>query len=69
MKRQRQEVNAAELNRVAVVPNPFLKMALQDDKRMRQQELQLLMYEYSSMEKRALEGRAADERAGRKENC
>ena len=60
LKKQRQEVNAAELHRVAAVPDPFLKMALQDDICMRQQELELLMHEHSSMEKRALGGRAAN---------
>ena len=60
LKKQRQEVNAAELRRVAAVPSPFLKMALQDDIRMRQQELELLMHEHSSMEKREREGRAAN---------
>ena len=43
LKGQRREVNTAELHRVSAVPDPFLKMALQDDIRMRQQELELLI--------------------------
>ena len=50
LKKQHQEVNAAELRRAAAIPNPFLKMALQDDIRARQYELELPIHEHSSME-------------------
>ena len=50
LKKQRKEVNAAELHRTAAIPNPFLKMAHHDDIRKRQYELELLMHTYKSME-------------------
>ena len=50
LKKQHKEVNAAEQQRAAAIPDPFLKMALQNDIRKRQHELELLVHEHSSME-------------------
>ena len=53
LKKQRKEVNAAVLQRATAmiaIPDPFLKMALQDDIRKRQHKLELLTHEHSSME-------------------
>ena len=58
---QRRKVNAAELHRVPAVPDPFLMLALQDNIRKRQLELELLMHEYSSIEKRRVKDYSASE--------
>ena len=56
--KQRCEMNAAELNRDAAVPNPYLISALQDDIRKHKLELELMEYELASMEQCATKGTA-----------
>ena len=49
-RKQRCEVNTAELNRAAVVPDPYLILALQDYICERKLELELMAFELASME-------------------
>ena len=56
--KQRCEMNAAELNRAAAVPDPYLSLVLQDDIRKHKLELELMEYELASMEQCAAKGTA-----------
>ena len=51
-------MNAAELNRAAAVPDPYLISALQDDIRKHKLEIELMEYELASMEQYAAKGAA-----------
>ena len=57
-RKQRCEMNAAELNRAAAVPDPYLLSALQDDIRKHKLDLELMEYELASMEQCATKGTA-----------